>query len=61
MWVNEGKFMDNGNCGFVLKPPRLLGNDVSFEAEKHRSRRTVVALQVDVRGLGGWANFFYRY
>ena len=20
MWVNEGKFLDNGGCGYVLKP-----------------------------------------
>eukprot|EP01104_Vermistella_antarctica_P014351 TRINITY_DN4494_c0_g3_i1.p1 TRINITY_DN4494_c0_g3~~TRINITY_DN4494_c0_g3_i1.p1 ORF type:complete len:923 (+),score=235.93 TRINITY_DN4494_c0_g3_i1:134-2902(+) len=23
MWVNQGKFSDNGNCGYVIKPPPL--------------------------------------
>ncbi len=25
MWLNFGKFQENGGCGYVLKPPHMLG------------------------------------
>eukprot|EP00798_Chlamydomonas_sp_ICE-L_P030754 gene30754-35791_t len=24
MWINEARFMDNGGCGYVIKPPGIL-------------------------------------
>jgi len=30
MWLNQGKFLANGNCGYVLKPPCLVYRSENF-------------------------------
>ena len=35
MWLNSGRFMDNGRCGFVLKPDIMM--DPSFNPFQHET------------------------
>jgi len=44
MFVNNGKFLDNGKCGYLLKPPALLLN------EKNKVYPIVITLKV----ISGW-------
>jgi hypothetical protein len=30
MWINEAKFKENGNCGYILKPEWMLDPSVNF-------------------------------
>eukprot|EP00026_Physarum_polycephalum_P005414 Phypoly_transcript_05448.p1 GENE.Phypoly_transcript_05448~~Phypoly_transcript_05448.p1 ORF type:complete len:578 (-),score=71.98 Phypoly_transcript_05448:158-1891(-) len=43
MWLNTGKFMDNGGCGYVLKPNTLLAR------EQNVARKTLT-----VNLISGW-------
>jgi len=47
MFLNTGKFMDNGKCGYLLKSPPLLptNNKVSTEID---------AIDITVKILSGW-------
>ncbi|CAE7216221.1 PLC4 [Symbiodinium natans] len=47
-WLNAGKFRGNGGCGYIPKPPHLLGR--SGRPEPHR-------LAVTVLGGDGWEAF----
>jgi hypothetical protein len=31
MWINEGKFSDNGRCGYLLKPDVLLSPIIPWD------------------------------
>lgn len=37
MWVNLGKFLDNGKAGYILKPKFMRENDIKFDPEKKAS------------------------
>eukprot|EP00924_Labyrinthula_sp_SR-Ha-C_P001658 augustus_masked-scaffold_18-processed-gene-5.9-mRNA-1 protein AED:0.20 eAED:0.21 QI:0/-1/0/1/-1/1/1/0/1047 len=38
VWLNEGKFMLNGKCGYILKPPQMLQSaDVGVVQSKRRT------------------------
>jgi len=31
MWLNDGRFMDNGRCGYVLKPAYMRAEKITFD------------------------------
>jgi len=33
MWLNDGKFQDNGKCGFILKPKVFREDKITFDPE----------------------------
>lgn len=48
MDLNDGRFQDNGGCGYVLKPAVLLPSDRSFDpiCSRHRLKPTHLLLKV---------------
>lgn len=48
LWLNAGKFRANFSCGFVLKPPHIMCEDVASGS---------VFLTVTVLGSSGWEGF----
>ena len=47
LWMNEGKFRDNGGCGYVLKPPmlRLNGSQLNeYKKETHEGWRVSLTI-----------------
>jgi phosphatidylinositol phospholipase C delta len=33
MWLNDGKFLDNANCGYILKPAYMREKEITFNPE----------------------------
>jgi len=49
-WVNDGKFLDNGTCGYVLKPKYLLDEKSGFNANtKIKPAKTLI-----ITIISGW-------
>ena len=50
MDLNAGRFLVNGQCGYILKPIRLRSPNTTFDPECPGPPRTTLTIQV--RGLG---------
>jgi len=50
MFLNDGKFMDNGGCGYVLKPKYFTTLDPAFHPGKKSSGGTKFDLEI----ISGW-------
>lgn len=50
MWINLGKFQDNGGCGYVLKPKFLLDPNEKFDPEVKVPVKQTLYIQI----LSGW-------
>jgi len=50
MWVNDGKFLDNGRSGYILKPKEMRGDSITWNPNSKMSVRST--LQVSV--ISGW-------
>lgn len=50
MDLNAGRFLVNGQCGYILKPVRLRSPNTTFDPECPGPPRTTLTIQV--RGLG---------
>jgi phosphatidylinositol phospholipase C delta len=46
--LNDGRFRENGNCGYVLKPPSLLQKDATVNAQPVNAQPNPVRLSVRV-------------
>ncbi|CAK9022411.1 1-phosphatidylinositol 4 [Durusdinium trenchii] len=42
VWLNQGRFLDNGGCGYVLKPEAMLNAVSTGVEERSSSKRSVV-------------------
>ena len=52
MWLNHGKFTQNGKSGYILKPAAMLQSD-GFDPYNHTTYQTdPLTLKIKVRGLG---------
>ena len=58
MWLNQGKFMDNGGCGYVLKPEFLLPKGgvetVTFNPELATTPKQRLRVEVNEGRKGGF-------
>jgi len=50
MWTNDGKFMDNGGCGYILKPSYMLDEKVKFDPSE--KKKTTKNLELII--ISGW-------
>ncbi|XP_075995080.1 1-phosphatidylinositol 4,5-bisphosphate phosphodiesterase zeta-1-like [Genypterus blacodes] len=50
MNLNDGRFQDNGGCGYVLKPPVLMSSDESFDPNQYQPSETPTQLMLKVIG-----------
>lgn len=50
MWYNDAKFRDNGNCGYVLKPKFLLGDDIKYNPLEPLRPKTLLTVNI----ISGW-------
>lgn len=50
MWLNDGKFLDNGNAGWVLKPEYMRQKKISWEPEKPGNIKKTVSIKI----ISGW-------
>jgi hypothetical protein len=50
MWFNEAKFKDNGGCGYVLKPPFMMAEDILFNPFQESNPVTILHVEV----ISGW-------
>jgi len=49
MWTNDGKFLDNGRCGFVLKPDYMVGDSKWSPNADIKPVKTLV-----IKVISGW-------
>jgi len=50
-WLNDGKFMDNGRCGYLLKPPYMCEEKIVFNPHVKRGVTNVLSMTV----ISAWA------
>jgi len=50
LWINHGKFQDNGNCGYILKPEYLRKADPNYAPSMPRKPAKTLFLSV----VGAW-------
>lgn len=46
MWVNNGKFLGNGNCGYILKPEYMRGPSINFDPSKPGDVKKTLKVEV---------------
>jgi len=49
-WINDGKFLDNGNSGYILKPKYMTQEKISFNPEAKAPVQKVLKLTI----MSGW-------
>lgn len=54
MWLNDGKFLDNGKSGYLLKPEYMIKKDVTFEPEPKSSEKPKSVKTLYVQIVSGW-------
>jgi len=50
MWLNDGKFNDNGHCGFILKPKYMRDKETTFDPENS----TMAPKSLEIKVVSGW-------
>jgi len=50
MWLNNGKFLDNGNCGYLLKPKYMREKEITFNPEEPGPVQKTLLINV----ISGW-------
>jgi len=50
MWLNNGKFLDNGNCGYILKPKYMRESNITFSPEAPGPVQKTLLINV----ISGW-------
>jgi len=51
MQINQGKFLQNGNCGYVLKPEFMLKDDFNPYYTNPPAGEEPIIITVKVRGF----------
>ena len=54
MWLNQGRFMGNGGCGYVLKPDYIRGTAVGTAAAPLEPKILTVKVVKSSGWTGGW-------
>jgi len=52
MWLNEGKFLDNGRCGYVLKPKFMIADKITYNPDEKPNPKECKTIEVTV--LSAW-------
>jgi len=52
MWLNEGKYLDNGACGYVLKPQFMIQDKITYNPDAKPNPKECKTIEVTV--LSAW-------